>query len=101
MQIQPRNFLPGRQHGSQLQLCVPQVFASGRIVHLTVASLPLAQRADVTLIPTTGLPPLPLGLIWCTAHENARIRALRAGSCHAAQNARWCTVTARDARPTR
>jgi DNA-binding transcriptional LysR family regulator len=50
--------------------------ASGRIVHLTVASLPLAQRADITLLPIAGLPPLPLGLIWCTAHENARIRAL-------------------------
>ncbi len=50
--------------------------ASGRMVHLTVASLPLAQRADITLIPITGLPPLPLGLIWCTTHENARIRAL-------------------------
>ncbi len=50
--------------------------ASGRMVHLTVASLPLAQRADITLIPITGLPPLPLGLIWCITHENARIRAL-------------------------
>jgi DNA-binding transcriptional LysR family regulator len=50
--------------------------ASGQIVHPTVASLPLAHRADITLIPITGLPPLPLGLIWCTAHENARIRAL-------------------------
>ncbi len=50
--------------------------AGGQIVHPTVASLPLAQRADIALIPITGLPPLPLGLIWCTAHENARIRAL-------------------------
>jgi DNA-binding transcriptional LysR family regulator len=50
--------------------------ASGRIVHPTVTSLPLAQRADIVLIPMTGLPPLRLGLIWCTAHENARIRAL-------------------------
>lgn len=25
MQIKPRNFLPRRQHSSQLQLCVPQV----------------------------------------------------------------------------
>jgi hypothetical protein len=29
MQIQPRDFLPGRQHGSQLQLCVPQVALKG------------------------------------------------------------------------
>jgi DNA-binding transcriptional LysR family regulator len=50
--------------------------ASGQIVHPTVASLSLAQRADIVLIPVTGLPPLQLGLIWCTAHENARIRAL-------------------------
>jgi DNA-binding transcriptional LysR family regulator len=50
--------------------------ASGHIVHPTVASLPLAQRADIVLIPVTGMPPLQLGLIWCTAHENARIRAL-------------------------
>lgn len=34
--------------------------ASGQIVHPTVA----------------GLPPMRLGPIWCTAHENARIRAL-------------------------
>ena len=50
--------------------------ASGQIIHPTVASLPLAQRADIVLIPVTGLPPLQLGLIWCSAHENARIRAL-------------------------
>jgi DNA-binding transcriptional LysR family regulator len=50
--------------------------ASGHIVHPTVACLPLAQRADIALIPITGMPPLQLGLIWCTAHENARIRAL-------------------------
>jgi DNA-binding transcriptional LysR family regulator len=50
--------------------------ASGRIIHPTIACLPLAQRADIALIPITGMPPLQLGLIWCTAHENARIRAL-------------------------
>ena len=49
--------------------------ASGQIVHPTVAGLPLAQRSDITLLPFTGLPPLRLGPIWCTAHENARIRA--------------------------
>jgi len=27
------------------------------------------------LVPITDLPPLPLGLIWCTAHDNARIQA--------------------------
>ena len=29
MQIQPRNFLLRHQHGSQLQLCVPQVTTKG------------------------------------------------------------------------
>jgi hypothetical protein len=29
MQIQPRNFLLRHQHGSQLQLCVPQVLTDG------------------------------------------------------------------------
>ena len=60
--------------------------ASGEIVHPTVAGLPLAQRSDITLLPLAGLPPLRLGPIWCTAHENARIRAL-AGV--AATLARW------------
>jgi DNA-binding transcriptional LysR family regulator len=50
--------------------------AGGEIVHPTAAGLPLAQRADITLLPLTGLPPLRLGPIWCTSHENARIRAL-------------------------
>jgi DNA-binding transcriptional LysR family regulator len=50
--------------------------ASGQVVHPTVAGLPLAQRSDITLLPLPDLPPLRLGPIWCTAHENARIRAL-------------------------
>lgn len=50
--------------------------ASGQIVHPTAVGLPLAQRSDISLVPLTGLPPLRLGPIWCTAHENARIRAL-------------------------
>jgi LysR substrate binding domain len=50
--------------------------ASGEVVHPTVAGLPLAQRSDITLLPLAGLPPMRLGPIWCTAHENARIRAL-------------------------
>jgi hypothetical protein len=29
MQIQPRDFLPRRQHGGQLKLCVPQVATEG------------------------------------------------------------------------
>jgi DNA-binding transcriptional LysR family regulator len=49
--------------------------ASGQVVHPTVARLPLAQRSDIALLPLTGLLPLRLGPIWCTAHENARTRA--------------------------
>jgi DNA-binding transcriptional LysR family regulator len=50
--------------------------ASGQIVHPTVVGLPLAQRSDIVLLPLAGLPSLRLGPIWCTAHENARVRAL-------------------------
>ncbi len=52
--------------------------ARGRMVHPTVTGVVLARREDITMVPLSGLPPLPLGLIWCTAHENARIRALAA-----------------------
>jgi hypothetical protein len=30
----------------------------------------------IVLVPIHDLPPIPLGLIWSTAHENGRIRAL-------------------------
>ena len=50
--------------------------ASGRVVHPTVTPLPLAQRSDIALVPIRDLPALVIGLIWCTAHENARIRAI-------------------------
>jgi DNA-binding transcriptional LysR family regulator len=52
------------------------LIARGQIVHPTASGIPMLVRDDITLIPITGLPPLPLGLIWCTAHENARIQAL-------------------------
>jgi DNA-binding transcriptional LysR family regulator len=50
--------------------------ARGDIVHPTVLGIPMFVRGDITLLPITGLPPLPLGLIWCTAHDNARIQGL-------------------------
>jgi hypothetical protein len=50
--------------------------ARGRSVHPTLADVVLFRRDDIVLVPIDGLPPLPLGLIWCTGHENARIRAL-------------------------
>jgi hypothetical protein len=50
--------------------------ARGRIVHPTSSTVPIFNRDDVVLIPITDLPPLPLGLVWCTSRENPRIRAL-------------------------
>jgi hypothetical protein len=37
VQIQPRNLIDRRQHGTQLQLCVPQVQTSGDSIRLTQA----------------------------------------------------------------
>jgi DNA-binding transcriptional LysR family regulator len=50
--------------------------ARGRIVHPTSSGVPIFDRDDITLIPITDLPPLPLGLVWATSRENPRIRAL-------------------------
>lgn len=50
--------------------------ARGEIVALTMVGLrPWAARDGVVLVPFSDLPPMPLGLIWCAAQENARIRA--------------------------
>ena len=50
--------------------------ALGRIVHLTSSAVPIFNRDDITLVPVTDLPPLPLGLVWCASRDNPRIRAL-------------------------
>jgi hypothetical protein len=50
--------------------------ARGRIVHPTSSAVPIFDRDDVVLIPIDDLPPIPLGLVWCTSRENPRIRAL-------------------------
>jgi DNA-binding transcriptional LysR family regulator len=50
--------------------------ASGRIVHPTSSTVPIFDRDDVVLVPIGDLPPLPLGLVWCTSRESPRIRAL-------------------------
>jgi DNA-binding transcriptional LysR family regulator len=55
--------------------------AQGRIVHPTAAGIPMFSRDDIALVPITDLPPLQLGLIWCTAHDNARIQALAETVC--------------------
>ena len=62
---------------SSLEDAVTQV-ARGQIVHPYMAGIPLLSRSDIVLVPIRDLPPMPLGLIWCTACENARIRALAA-----------------------
>jgi DNA-binding transcriptional LysR family regulator len=50
--------------------------ALSRIVHPTSSMVPIFNRDDIVLIPIEGLPPMPLGLVWCTSRENPRIRAL-------------------------
>ena len=57
---------------------MPTLLARGHGIHPTVTGVVLFRRDDIALVPVDGLPPLPLGLIWCTAHENDRIRALAA-----------------------
>jgi len=53
--------------------------ARGLLVHPTVASTAqLLRRDDIVLVPITDLPPIRLGLIWRSAHYNARIEALAA-----------------------
>ncbi len=50
--------------------------AHGKIVHVTMTSVPVFARDDAVLLPIQDLPPIALGLIWSTARENAKIRAL-------------------------
>jgi DNA-binding transcriptional LysR family regulator len=50
--------------------------AQGRIVHPTSSAVPIFGRDDVVLVPISDLPPLPLGLVWCTGRDNPRIHAL-------------------------
>lgn len=50
--------------------------ARGQIVHPTSSDVSMFDRDDIVLIAITDLPPLPLGLVWCTNRANPRIRAL-------------------------
>ena len=50
--------------------------ALGRFVHPTMRGITQFERDDIVLVPIRDLSPLPLGLIWRTAAEDARIRAL-------------------------
>jgi len=50
--------------------------AHGKIVHITMAGVPVFSRDDVALIPLQDLDPIPLGLVWCTARRSSKIHAL-------------------------
>ena len=64
-----------RTHAVRAASEILTLVALGRIVHPTVASVPLFERDDVVLVPIHDMLPLPLGLIWRKTHENQRIRA--------------------------
>jgi hypothetical protein len=50
--------------------------ARGKIVHPTVRSMAsLSPLEGVAFVPIRDMARLPLGLVWVTANENARIRA--------------------------
>jgi DNA-binding transcriptional LysR family regulator len=70
--------IPRSRHVHTNVLEVLADIACGRIIHPTMAGISLFRRDDIVMVPIEGLPPLPIGLIWCAAHENARIRALAA-----------------------
>lgn len=51
--------------------------ARGVIIHPGMSSMAeKLSRDDIVLVPIRDLPPMPLGLVWCRSHENARIHAL-------------------------
>jgi DNA-binding transcriptional LysR family regulator len=52
--------------------------ARGQAVHPTMSSMASRVGDRIVLVPINDLPPIALGLIWCTAYENARIRSLAA-----------------------
>jgi DNA-binding transcriptional LysR family regulator len=54
---------------------VTSLVARGRVVLPTVAMQRFGTDG-IVLLPIHDMPPVPLGLVWCTSHENARIRAL-------------------------
>ncbi|HEX6445131.1 MAG TPA: LysR family transcriptional regulator [Streptosporangiales bacterium] len=55
------------------------LIARGHVIHPTMTALSHAFTGHgIAMIPISDLAPLPLGLIWVTAHDNNRIRALAA-----------------------
>lgn len=65
----------GPSDGSFLPDVISAV-ARGEIVHITVRGLTAFGIGALALVPVSDLPALPLGLIWRTAGEDAKIRAL-------------------------
>jgi DNA-binding transcriptional LysR family regulator len=79
--IVPRSTPSGKPIPRTIEVSTPnEIFAlvaRGKIIHPTLRSMSeLYPRPGVVYVPIRDMPPLPLGLIWVTAHENARIRAL-------------------------
>jgi DNA-binding transcriptional LysR family regulator len=69
--------LPVRVHPTAVRTVgeVASLIARGQVVVPTVAMQHFPSD-QIVLIPIRDMPPVPLGLIWCTCHENERIRAL-------------------------
>jgi DNA-binding transcriptional LysR family regulator len=68
----------------ELTRSVPELLAHvarGKLVHPTVAAVSQLSRDDIVLVPIEDLPPLPLGLIWCTTRESPKIRAIANLAC--------------------
>lgn len=65
----------GPPDGSFLPSVISAV-ARGEIAHITVRGLTAFGIGALALVPVSDLPALPLGLIWRTAGEDAKIRAL-------------------------
>jgi DNA-binding transcriptional LysR family regulator len=55
---------------------VMSAVSRGELVHPTMRGLEAFRIADVVLVPIDDLPPMPLGLLWRTSAEDARIRAM-------------------------
>ena len=72
----PSGRLTRRVHPVRTIQEIVTLVALGRVVHPTGASVLMYQRDDIVQVPIRDMPPVAIGPIWCTAHENARIRAL-------------------------
>jgi DNA-binding transcriptional LysR family regulator len=70
---------PVREHPTAVHTVgeAASLIARTQVVLPTVTSMLHRFGNDqITLVPIRDLPPVPLGLVWCTAHDNTRIRTL-------------------------